>query len=84
MEPSPTVGGEEPTMKATPVVPWIASGVGIKHGQTIHQPVSIIDTGATVMRILGLDTHTEWESKAVEEIFQSAAAVPAATSSKKQ
>ena len=82
--PGSDIGGEEPTMKATPVVPWIASGVGIKHGQTIHQPVSIIDTGATVMRILGLDTHTEWESKAVEEIFQSAAAVPAATSSKKQ
>ncbi|MFO0707951.1 MAG: alkaline phosphatase family protein [Nitrospira sp.] len=82
--PGSDIGGEEPTTKATPVVPWIVSGVGIKHGQTIHQPVSIIDTGATVMRILGLETHTEWESKAVEEIFQSAAVVPAASSSKKQ
>jgi len=52
------------------VVPWIASGVGIKHGHAIHQPVSIIDTGATVMRTLGLQTHTEWESRPVEEIFQ--------------
>jgi len=66
-----------------PMVPWIASGVGIKHGQIIRQPVSIIDTGATVMRILGLETHTEWESKAVEEIFQAAAA-PVAASSEKQ
>ena len=52
------------------VLPWIASGVGIKHGHAIHQPVSIIDTGATVMRTLGLQTHTEWESRPVEEIFQ--------------
>jgi phosphopentomutase len=54
---------------AIPTVPWIASGVGIKPGYTIHQPVSILDTGATVMRTLGLETHTEWESHAVEEIF---------------
>ena len=54
----------------TPVVPWIASGVGIKHGYVIRQPVSIIDTGATVMRSLGLRTYTEWESRPVEEIFQ--------------
>ena len=57
---------------AVPMVPWIASGVGIKPGHEIHQPVSILDTGATVMRTLGLQTHTEWESHAVEEIFQAA------------
>jgi hypothetical protein len=66
-------GGETPTSE-TPVVPWIVSGAGIKRGQTIHQPVSIIDTGATVMRILKLETHTEWDSRVVEEIFQTAAA----------
>lgn len=66
-------GGETPTSD-TPVVPWIVSGAGIKRGQTIHQPVSIIDTGATVMRILRLETHTEWDSQVVEEIFQTAAA----------
>jgi hypothetical protein len=55
-----------------PVVPWIASGVGIKAGHTIRQPVSIIDTGATVMRALGLQTYTEWESQPVEEIFKAA------------
>ena len=72
--PGTDLNGEEATVAGTPMVPWIASGVGIKHGQVIHQPVSIIDTGATVMRIFGLETHTEWESKAVEEIFQAAAA----------
>lgn len=61
---------QEQAEATTPVVPWIASGVGIKQGHAIHQPVSIIDTGATVMRTLGLQTHTEWESRAVEEIFQ--------------
>ena len=52
-----------------PQVPWIAWGAGIKAGKIIHQPVSILDTGATVLRALGLETHTEWESHAVEEIF---------------
>jgi arylsulfatase A-like enzyme len=56
-----------------PRVPWIASGVGIKSGYEIHRPVSILDTGATVMRALGLHTHTEWDSHAVEEIFRVAA-----------
>jgi arylsulfatase A-like enzyme len=64
--------GQEHTDAAVPMVPWIASGVGIKQGHAIHQPVSILDTGATVMRTLGLQTHTEWESHAVEEIFQAA------------
>ena len=63
---------QEQADAAVPMVPWIASGVGIKHGHAIHQPVSIIDTGATVMRTLGLQTHTEWDSHAVEEIFQAA------------
>jgi hypothetical protein len=65
-------GAEAPTTDS-PIVPWIVSGAGIKPGQVIRQPVSIIDTGATVMRILGLETHTEWDSKVVDEIFQTAA-----------
>ena len=63
---------QEQADSTIPMVPWIASGVGIKPGHEIHQPVSILDTGATVMRTLGLQTHTEWESHAVEEIFQAA------------
>ena len=72
---------QEQADAAVPMVPWIASGVGIKPGYAIHQPVSILDTGATVMRTLGLQTHTEWESHAVEEIFQAAfAAAPRGSS----
>jgi len=72
---------QEQADEAVPMVPWIASGVGIKPGHAIHQSVSILDTGATVMRTLGLQTHTEWESHAVEEIFQAAfAAAPQGSS----
>ncbi len=76
-------GAESPTTDS-PVVPWIVSGTGIKHGQLIRRPVSIIDTGATVMKILRLETHTEWESKAVEEIFQTVAATPTVRPLKKR
>jgi predicted AlkP superfamily pyrophosphatase or phosphodiesterase len=50
-------------------LPWIAWGAGIRAGYTIKQPVSIIDTGATVLRTMNLETYTEWDSRPVEEIF---------------
>lgn len=55
--------------QAPPQVLWMASGAGVKKGHRVTSPVSIIDTGATVMRALGLDTHTEWDSRAVDEVF---------------
>ncbi len=57
------------------LVPWIASGAGIKSGHAIRQPVSLVDTGATVLRALQLETHTEWDSRAVEEIFRDTSVV---------
>ncbi|GJL51898.1 alkaline phosphatase family protein [Candidatus Nitrospira salsa] len=51
-------------------VPWIVSGVNVKKGYTIESPVSLLDTGATILYALGLKTHTEWESHAVDEIFE--------------
>ncbi|MCS6290488.1 MAG: alkaline phosphatase family protein [Nitrospira sp.] len=62
---------------ASSLVPWIASGVGIKAGHMIHQPVSIVDTGATVLRAFRLETHTEWDSRAVEEIFRDTSSISA-------
>ncbi|WP_447973219.1 alkaline phosphatase family protein [Nitrospira sp. Kam-Ns4a] len=61
----PSAGGT-----SLPRVPWIAWGAGIKAGYTIKEPVSIMDTGATVLRALGLETYTEWKSHVVEDIFQ--------------
>ncbi|MFO0699625.1 MAG: alkaline phosphatase family protein [Nitrospira sp.] len=73
---------EDPGTKAqgiptrrSPLVPWIVSGTGIKIGHMIGQPVSILDTGATVMRTLAVDTHTDWDSRVVEEVFQNPPAV---------
>ena len=59
------------------LVPWIASGVGIKAGHVIRQPVSIVDTGATLLRAFQLETHTEWDSRVVEEIFRDTGAISA-------
>ena len=59
-------------------IPWIAAGPGIKAGHEITQPVSLIDTPATVMRAFGIsDYYVEWKSRSVEEIFEAAPAAPA-------
>ena len=52
-------------------IPWIAWGANIKPHYSITRPVSLLDTGATILYALGLETHTEWQSHAVDEIFQS-------------
>ncbi|MDP1768026.1 MAG: alkaline phosphatase [Nitrospirota bacterium] len=68
---------EAQTTPVSSLVPWIASGVGIKTGHAIRQPVSIVDTGATVLRAFRVETHTEWDSRVVEEIFRDAGAISA-------
>ena len=50
-------------------VPWMAWGANVKSGHQIEHPVSIMDTGATIMESLGLETHTEWHSQPLREIF---------------
>lgn len=51
-------------------LPWLAWGVNVKPGHTIPDHVNIMDVGATVLEALGLETHTEWESRALTDIFQ--------------
>jgi arylsulfatase A-like enzyme len=51
-------------------IPWIAWGANIKRNHPIAQSVSLLDTGATIMYALGLETHTEWDSHVINEIFQ--------------
>lgn len=60
--------GETVELNAT--IPWIAWGTNIKGPQIITKPVRLLDTGATIMYALGLETHMEWESQAMTEIFQ--------------
>jgi len=57
-------------LNSSMTVPFIAWGANIKSGHHIKSPVSILDTSATVLQALGLETHTEWDSHAIEEIFQ--------------
>ncbi len=51
-------------------VPWIAWGTNVKPGYVVTRPILIQDTSATVLQALGLTTHTEWNSHAIDEIFQ--------------
>ena len=51
-------------------VPWISWGVNIKAKHRIKSPVSLVDTGATILYALGLETYTEWDSHVIEEIFK--------------
>ena len=62
--------GAKPT-GLSETVPWIAWGANVKTGYTVSHPINIIDAGATILYALGLKTHTEWESHAIDEIFQS-------------
>jgi hypothetical protein len=61
----------------------VKEGSATWSAQTVAPPLrlpAILDTGATVMRTLGLETHTEWDSRVMEEVFRgtgSVAAVPA-------
>lgn len=63
-------GSSMGAFKGSMTVPFIAWGANIKSGYHIKNPVSILDTSATVLQALGLETHTEWDSHAIEEIFQ--------------
>ena len=45
-------GNQKPGSKASRV-PWMAWGAGVKPGHSIKEPVTLLDTGATVMRTLG-------------------------------
>jgi predicted AlkP superfamily pyrophosphatase or phosphodiesterase len=51
------------------LVPWIATGNGIKASHTIQAPVSIMDTAPTAAHLLGIAPHPDWEGKIIEEIF---------------
>lgn len=65
-----TNGSQEPAVQELgQSVPWISWGVNVKGKYNITRPVSILDTGATILYALGLETHTEWDSHAIEEIF---------------
>ncbi len=50
-------------------IPWLVAGPRIKQGYAISSPVSLLDTAPTIVRLLGLAQHRQWEGRCVEEIF---------------
>ncbi len=67
-------GGHDKTHGTTShedmTIPWIAAGPGIKSGCEIKSAVSLMDTAATVMRVLGVkEYYVEWSSRPIAEIF---------------
>lgn len=53
------------------LIPWMAVGPNIKKGYTIQSQVSLLDTAPTIVKLLELKAHHEWEGNCVEEIFVS-------------
>jgi predicted AlkP superfamily pyrophosphatase or phosphodiesterase len=51
-------------------IPWIACGPGIRQGQVISSPVSLVDTAPTIAHLLGLPLPAEWSGRVVVEALQ--------------
>jgi predicted AlkP superfamily pyrophosphatase or phosphodiesterase len=51
-------------------IPWIMAGKGVKAGYEIQQPVSLLDTSATIVHLLGVPPVSDWEGKPVLEAFE--------------
>ncbi len=47
-------------------VPWIAFGRGIASGRRLSEPVSIVDTGPTIVRLLGLTAPEQWTGRCLD------------------
>lgn len=62
------------TTAATDVtIPWIAYGRGVKEGTTLPSGIRTVDTAATVLWLLGLQSTTEWSGVPVRAAFRAAA-----------
>jgi len=51
-------------------IPWIAAGAGIVKGRELKQPVTTIDTAATIAFLLGVPPHPAWTGRPVREAFE--------------
>jgi predicted AlkP superfamily pyrophosphatase or phosphodiesterase len=48
-------------------IPWIAGGEGIHPGQTLEQPISILDTAPTILYLLGQAVPEAWQGHVIAE-----------------
>jgi arylsulfatase A-like enzyme len=51
-------------------IPWVIGGPGIRSGQPIASPVSIMDTAPTLAHLLGLTAPAEWRGRVIEEALE--------------
>ena len=51
-------------------IPWIAAGAGIAKGRELKQPVTTIDTAATIAFLLGVPPHPAWTGRPVREAIE--------------
>jgi predicted AlkP superfamily pyrophosphatase or phosphodiesterase len=52
-------------------IPWVLAGPGVRSGETIDAPVSLLDTAPTIAHLLGLPAPDEWEGRVVHEALLS-------------
>ena len=50
-------------------VPWMIAGPGIRQNHQIQRSVNLIDTAPTLARLLGVQPHSGWEGRCVDEAF---------------
>lgn len=50
-------------------IPWLIAGPRIKKNHQIAVPVSLLDTAPTLVRLLDIAPHPQWEGLCVEEVF---------------
>jgi len=51
-------------------IPWAIAGPNIRRNYEIASPVSLLDTAPTLARALGIEPHSQWEGRWVEEVFE--------------
>lgn len=50
-------------------IPWIAWGSKVKKNHTLQGSISTMDTAATALYLLGVETPKDWQGKAVQDAF---------------
>jgi predicted AlkP superfamily pyrophosphatase or phosphodiesterase len=51
------------------IIPWIAWGASVKRGHILNDSIRTMDTAATALWALGIDTPPDWEGKPVKDAF---------------
>lgn len=58
-----------PESEEAPSLPLLLAGPGIRKGEQLERPLSLLDLAATMAGILGLATHPDWRGGVVAEVF---------------